>query len=73
MEKEFGNMFRYTSMRIVSNNHIVYKGVRLSVYLDWDSGEDIEAVFDPENGSLFFQEWVYETNIWNKSPTLRFT
>ncbi len=70
MEKEFGNAFRYKDMRIVSNDHIVYTGVRLSLYLDWDSGDDIEAVFNPVEGTLFFQEWMNDTNIWNKSPIL---
>jgi hypothetical protein len=70
---KFGNMFEYETLDVVSDNHIVYYGVRISIYLDWERDDVVEAVFNPADGSLFFQEWIDEANIWNKSPTLKFS
>lgn len=67
---KFSKAFEYDSMNIVNEDHIVYNGVKITMYIDWDSGDDIEAVFNPVEGTLFFQEWITETNIWNKSPVL---
>lgn len=73
MERQFGNIFLYKRMWVEADNHIVYKDINLLTNIDWESGDKIEAIFNPEDGTLFFQEWVYKSNIWNKSPTLRFS
>ena len=70
---KFGNVFEYEKFSIVADNHIVYEGVRPSIYIDWDRCDVVEAVFNPVDGTLFFQEWLFETNIWNKSPTFKFS
>lgn len=71
MAKKFGNSFEYDTMWIESDNHIVYTGVNIKMYIDWDRGDEIEAIFNAEDGTFFFQEWISKTHIWNKSPVFR--
>lgn len=70
---KFGNMFEYDTFEIIADNHIVYRGANILIYLDWERDDLVEAVFNPIDGTIFFQEWIDKTNIWNKSPTFKFS
>ena len=63
------NLFNYDTM-FIQNNCAVYLGVELLQDLDWDHGDEIEAVLNLETGRLDFQEWLEDQQVLNQKTVM---
>ena len=61
----FLDLFTYREM-YVQNKVAVYLGVKLLKDIDWDHGDDIEAILYLDTGRLYLQEWLDSQQICNQ-------
>lgn len=62
----FLDLFEYEVRATDATPIVVYFGVRLLKDLDWDHGEELEAVYNTETGRLDIQEWLDEAQVVNQ-------
>lgn len=69
----FSDLFTYEGM-ICTDSRVIYTDVIIVGDVPWNYGDgEIEAVFDVNNGILYFGEYDTDTQVYNKSPNFLVT